>query len=39
MYYREEINIPENWQIEQPWELIQGNFKEPQLQKIKTQAR
>lgn len=39
MYYREEINVPENWQIEQPWELIQGNFKEPQLQKIKTQSR
>ena len=39
MYYREEINIPENWQIEQPWELIPGNFKEPVLQKIKTQAR
>jgi hypothetical protein len=39
MYYREEINIPENWQIEQPWELKPGNFKEPVLQKIKTQAR
>lgn len=36
MYYREEIDIPENWQIEQPWELTPENFKAPELQNVKS---
>jgi hypothetical protein len=39
VYYKEELDIPANWQIEQPWELVPGNFKDPKLQKIKTTAR
>ncbi len=35
-YYREEIEIKENWIITQPWQLVLKNYKEPKLQKIKT---
>jgi hypothetical protein len=39
MYYPEEINLPENFFITQPWELVLKNYKEPKLQKIKTSVR
>jgi hypothetical protein len=38
-YYPDEIEIKENWEITQPWELVLKNFKEPELQKIKTTGR
>jgi hypothetical protein len=38
-YYPEEIEVKENWNITQPWELIMNNFKEPKLQKLKTTNR
>lgn len=38
-YYPEELEIKENWEIIQPWELEPGNFKEAILQKVKTSGR
>ena len=38
-YYPEEIEIKENWDVTQPWELVIKNYKEPKLQKIKTSGR
>lgn len=38
-YYHEEIEIKENWEYIQPWELEIRNIKEPILQKVKTSAR
>jgi hypothetical protein len=38
-YYREEIEIKENWIITQPWELMPMNYKEPKLQRTKTSGR
>jgi hypothetical protein len=38
-YYPEEIEVKENWDITQPWELIIKDFKEPKLQKVKTTNR
>jgi hypothetical protein len=39
LYYPEEFEIKENWEITQPWELEIKNSKEPKLQKIKTGTR
>lgn len=38
-YYPAEIEIKENWDMTQPWELIIQNFKDPKLQKVKTMSR
>lgn len=38
-YYPAEVEIKENWDITQPWELIIRNFKDPKLQTIKTMSR
>jgi hypothetical protein len=38
-YYPEEIEIKENWEITQPWNLEMKNYKEAKLQKIKTSGR
>jgi hypothetical protein len=38
-YYPAEIEIKENWEIIQPWEMTLMNFKEPKLQKINTSIR
>jgi hypothetical protein len=38
-YYPEEIEIKQNWEITQPWELDVKNYKEAKLQKIKTSGR
>ena len=38
-YYPEEIEIPENWNVTQPWELEMKNYKAPKLQKIKSGSR
>jgi len=39
LYYPAEIEIKENWEITQPWEMTMMNFKDPKLQKIKTGTR
>jgi hypothetical protein len=39
LYYPEEFEIKENWEIIQPWEMEMKNSKEPKLQKIKTGTR
>ena len=39
LYYPEELEIKENWEITQPWELEIRNYKEPKLQKIKATTR
>jgi len=33
------LEIKENWEITQPWELEIKNYKEPKLQKIKATTR
>jgi len=38
-YYPEEIDIPENWYLEQPWNMEVKNYKEAKLQKVKTPGR
>jgi hypothetical protein len=38
-YYPDEIEVKENWEINQPWELVQGNFKNPKLLIIKKMTR
>lgn len=38
-YYPAEIEIKENWEVNQPWDLGKMNFKDPKLQKIKTTGR
>jgi hypothetical protein len=38
-YYPAEIEIKENWEVNQIWDLGKRNFKDPKLQKIKTAGR
>ena len=38
-YYPDELKVPENWDITQPWELVKGNFKNPKLLIIKKVTR
>jgi hypothetical protein len=38
-YYHDEIEIKENWDYNQSWDLRRKNFKDYKLQKIKTTAR
>ena len=38
-YYPEEIEIKENWEVVNPWELVLKNSKETKLQIIKTGTR
>jgi hypothetical protein len=38
-YYPEEIEMKENWEMTQPWELVMENYKEAKLQKTKTSVR
>jgi len=35
-YYPTEIEVKENWQVEQTWDLEKRNFKDFKLQKVKT---
>ena len=38
-YYKGEIEIKENWVMDQTWDLSLKNFKDPKLQRIKTSTR
>jgi len=35
LYYPEELNIPENWEVKQPWALELKNYKNPKMQGVK----
>jgi hypothetical protein len=34
-YYPEELEIPENWEVKQPWVLELKNYKNPKMQGVK----